>query len=131
MLEDPAKKSKMQDRYLSFKQCVWLAFVELILDIQVLPFILSYFLFVPWRLNELFDIAVSQYEAVPSTKQKVQMLKHVARDVSKEQMPKRVQVIYDLFRFIIKDYATIIITIILLVTGWRTLNTLEILLLYS
>lgn len=59
------------------------------------------------------------------------MLKHVARDVSKNQMPKRVQVIYDLFRFLFKDYATIIITFILLITGWRTLNTLEILLLYS
>jgi len=71
VLEDPVKRSKMDERYLSFKQCVWLAFIELILDLQVLPFILAYFIFVPWRLNELFDIAVSQYEAVPSTKSKV------------------------------------------------------------
>ncbi len=59
------------------------------------------------------------------------MLRHVGRDISKKQMPKRALVIYDLFRFLIKDYLTIAITIILLVTGWRTLNTLEILFLYS
>jgi hypothetical protein len=45
-------------------------------------------------------------------------------------MPKRLIVVYDLSRYLFKDYATFIITIILLLTGWRTLNTLEILSLY-
>ena len=121
----------MNERYLSIKHCVWLTFVEWILDLQVLPFIIVYIVLIPWRLNELFEIAVTQYEGVPSTNQKVQLLKHVARDVSKNQMPKRVQVIYDLFRFLVKDYSTVVITVILLITGWRTINTLEILALYS
>lgn len=42
-------------------------------------------------------------------------------------MPKRARVIYDLFRYLIKDYLTLAITMILLVTFWRTINTLEIL----
>jgi len=42
-------------------------------------------------------------------------------------MPKRVQVVYDLIRYLVKDYLTIVITIVLLGTIWRTLNTLEIL----
>jgi len=46
-------------------------------------------------------------------------------------MPKRARVIYDFLRFVTKDYATILITLVLLVTGWRTINTLEILALYS
>lgn len=131
VLEDPEKRRKMNERYLSIKQCVWLTFVEWILDLQVLPFIIVYIVLIPWRLNELFEIAVTQYEGVPSTNQKVQLLKHVARDVSKNQMPKRVQVIYDLFRFLVKDYSTVVITVILLITGWRTINTLETLALYS
>lgn len=68
---------------------------------------------------------------MPASRGKVYKLKHVARDLSKDKMPKRVQVVYDFIRYIIKDYATIVITIILLVTGWKTLNTLEILYLYS
>lgn len=42
-------------------------------------------------------------------------------------MPKRVQVLYNLIRYIVKDYLTIVISAILLLTLWRTLNTLEIL----
>jgi hypothetical protein len=71
VLEDPEKRKKMEDRYLSLKQCVWLAFVEWILDLWVLPFVIAYFVLIPWRLDELFSIAVSQYEGVPATKAKV------------------------------------------------------------
>ena len=42
-------------------------------------------------------------------------------------MPKRVQVLYNLIRYLVKDYLTLVITAILLATLWRTLNTLEIL----
>jgi hypothetical protein len=40
-------------------------------------------------------------------------------------------VVYDLVRFLFKDYGTLLITVVLLVTVWRTLNTLEILYLYG
>lgn len=46
-------------------------------------------------------------------------------------MPKRVQVVYDLFRYLIKDYLTILITLVLVVTMWRAINTLEIMYLYG
>ncbi len=42
-------------------------------------------------------------------------------------MPKRLQVVYNLIRYLVKDYLTMLITVILLGTLWRTLNTLEIL----
>ena len=35
--------------------------------------------------------------------------------------------IYNLFRFLVKDYLTIFMTLFLIVTVWRTINTLEIL----
>lgn len=89
VMEDPVKKSKMAERYLSLKQCVWLAFVELVLDFQVLPFIAVYIVLVPWRLNELMAIAVEQYEGVPANKLGVNKFKHVARDVSRNKLPKR------------------------------------------
>ncbi len=70
---------------------------------------------------------MSQYTEVPSNSQNVQRLKHVSRNLNKKEMPKRARVIYDLFRYLIKDYLTLAITMILLVTFWRTINTLEIL----
>jgi hypothetical protein len=57
----------------------------------------------------------------------VKKLKHVSRNLSIKKLPKRAEIIYDLFRYLIKDYLTILITIVLLATGWRTINTLEIL----
>ncbi len=54
-------------------------------------------------------------------------MKHVSRNLSIKKLPKRAEIIYDLFRYLVKDYLTILITILLLVTGWRTINTLEIL----
>jgi hypothetical protein len=54
-------------------------------------------------------------------------MKHVSRNLNKKMLPKRAEIIYDLFRYLVKDYLTIVITIVLLVTGWRTINTLEIL----
>lgn len=58
VMQDPEKRALAKDRYLTVKQCVWLAFVELILDMMVLPFIVAY-VFVPWRFSELVEIAVS------------------------------------------------------------------------
>jgi hypothetical protein len=105
--------------------------VEWLLDLLVLPFVLCYILAVPWRLNELWGIAVEQYENVPAARKRVKGLSHVSRDLSNRKMPKRVQVAYDLLRFLIKDYLTILITVVLLCTGWRAINTLEILYTYS
>ena len=76
---------------------------------------------------ELKALAVSQYTEVPSNSQNVQKLKHVSRNLNKKEMPKRARVIYDLFRYLVKDYLTLAITLVLLVTFWRTINTLEIL----
>lgn len=76
---------------------------------------------------ELKALAVSQYTEVPSNSQNVQKLKHVSRNLNKKEMPKRARVIYDLFRYLVKDYLTLAITMVLLVTFWRTINTLEIL----
>jgi hypothetical protein len=81
VLKDPSKRERMGERYLSLKQCIWLAMVEWLLDLLVLPFIAAFFVLVPWRLSELFAIAVTQYENVPSDKRKVGNLRHIARDL--------------------------------------------------
>lgn len=66
VLEDPEKKKQMHMRYLSLKHCIWLAFIEWILDLWVLPFIVTYMVCLPWRINELFALAVTQYDSVPA-----------------------------------------------------------------
>ena len=55
---------------------------------------------------------------------------HYLRERKAGKRPKRIIVAVDLFNFIISDYTTIAMTLILLVTLWRTLNTIEILQLY-
>lgn len=45
-------------------------------------------------------------------------------------MPKRVQVIANLFKYLVIDYITIACSIILIITIWRSLNTIEALWMY-
>ena len=106
---------------------MWVSFIEWVLDLWLLPFLIVYIVCLPWRLGELWALAMSQYEQVPMNRDKVRGLRHVARDVGIFQMPKRIKVLYDLIRYLFKDYLTIVITLVLLATFWRTLNTLEIL----
>jgi hypothetical protein len=86
----------------------------------VLPFILAYIL-IPWRLNLLFKIAVSQYERVPTRKVKG----NITREIKEKRMPKRLLVII-ILSYIILDYLTLVEIIILLTTLWRTVNTCSI-----
>lgn len=58
IMNDPTKKQQAKERYLSLKYCIYLSFIEWLLDILVLPFILLY-LIIPWRLNLLFGLVVS------------------------------------------------------------------------
>ena len=68
-------------------------------------------------------MAVSQYERVPTQKIKKN---HYKREIDKGEMPKRLQVAVMLFYYIFTDILTLVFTILLLITGWRALNTLEI-----
>lgn len=45
--------------YLSLKYCIWLSFIEWLMDILVLPFIVAYVVLIPWRLNSLFKLYVT------------------------------------------------------------------------
>jgi hypothetical protein len=74
------------DKYLSIKYCIKLAFQELILDILIMPFIAAYFIVIPWRLQELHSIAVTQYERVPTKKESV----NYKREINEGKAPKRV-----------------------------------------
>lgn len=53
---------------------------------MVMPFIIAYIV-IPWRFKDLFQIAVSQYEGVPTKKVNK---KHYMREMEKERVPKRV-----------------------------------------
>lgn len=55
--KDPVKRTNQLKNYLSFKYCLWLTFIEWLLDLAVLPFILGYIL-IHWRYRELFKLAV-------------------------------------------------------------------------
>jgi hypothetical protein len=57
--DEERRKELVKTKYLSLKQCVWLASVEWVLDLQVLPFVIAYLVFLPWRFIELRNIAVS------------------------------------------------------------------------
>jgi hypothetical protein len=65
VMNDPQNHERKK-KYLSLKHCVWIASFEWLLDLQVLPFVLAYIVFLPWRFMELKAIAVSQYIEVPS-----------------------------------------------------------------
>lgn len=83
-------------------------------------------------MDELRDIALEQYEQVPAHVDRVRGLKHVGRDISGVKvMPKRVRVVYDLMRYIFKDYGTIVMVGLLIGTVWRALNTLELIWIYA
>jgi hypothetical protein len=85
------------------------------------------FILIPWRVTKLFEIAVTQYEGVPTRK----IYKdHYMRELNAGHTPKRVLVVIHLFRFIVADYATVIFTVLLVGTLWRAINTIEILHLY-
>ena len=64
--DEDKRKEMAKNKYLSLKQCVWLAAVEWLLDLQVLPFVIAYLVLLPWRFIELRNIAVSQYCEVPA-----------------------------------------------------------------
>ena len=89
---------------------------------MVLPFILSYFLIIPWRLDNLFSIALTQYERVPTQKVKGA---YFTREIKDKKLPKRVEVVMRLFECIFKDYVTILFSLILVVTMWRSINTIQ------
>ena len=125
-MSDP-DNAERKKKYLSLKHCVWIASFEWLLDLQVLPFVLAYIVLLPWRFLELKALAVAQYSEVPSNSQNVQKMKHVARNLNRKELPKRAQVISNLFKFLVKDYLTLLIIAVLLATLWRALNTLEIL----
>jgi hypothetical protein len=57
ILSKPAKERS--SNFLSLKYCIWLSFIELMMDILIAPFIVAYFVMIPWRLGDLFKIAVS------------------------------------------------------------------------
>eukprot|EP00347_Sterkiella_histriomuscorum_P012885 403366845 len=113
---------KKQDNYLSIKECIWLSLIEWVLDLLLLPFLLAYFILIPWRLSDLFEMAVSQFERVPTQKVKKS---HYMREVNKGQLPKRLQAAIYLFKYILIDYLTFVLSLILVVTVWRAQNTLE------
>ena len=87
--KDNVKKDLQLKNYLSLKYCIWLSFIEWILDLAVLPFILGYAL-IPWRFRELFKLAVDQYEGVPT--QKIRR-SHYVRDINAGKKPKSVQLV--------------------------------------
>ena len=58
VMNDPHNHERKK-KYLSLKHCVWIASFEWLLDLQVLPFVLAYIVFLPWRFMELKAIAVS------------------------------------------------------------------------
>jgi hypothetical protein len=65
VMNDPNNHERKK-KYLSLKHCIWIASFEWLLDLQVLPFVLAYIVFLPWRFMELKALAVSQYIEVPS-----------------------------------------------------------------
>lgn len=63
-MKDPKKRVK--ENFLSFKYCIYLTFMEWLLDLLILPFIIAYLILLPWRFNTLMEVAISQYERVPT-----------------------------------------------------------------
>ena len=47
------------------------------------------------------------------------------REVNKGQLPKRLQAAIYLFKYILIDYLTFVLSLILVATVWRAQNTLE------
>ena len=91
---------------------------------MVSPFIIVYFILIPWRFGQLFEVAKSQYERVPTKKIEKG---HYAKEINKGHHPKRIIAIELLFKNVIRNYLTIILSIILIITLWRSLDTIGVL----
>jgi hypothetical protein len=68
-------------KFLSFKHCVWIATVEWLLDLLVIPIVIPYIIFLPWRFNELKNLVALQITEVPSNSQNINKLKHILRNL--------------------------------------------------
>ncbi|CDW72139.1 UNKNOWN [Stylonychia lemnae] len=121
-LANKSEEFNQNEQYLSIKECIWLSLIELVMDLLVLPFIIAHFIFIPWRYKEIFNLAVSQFERIPT--QRVKKVQYM-REIENGKVPKRVQVVGQLIMYIAIDYLTVFLSIILVVTGWRAVNTIE------